>query len=188
MALSITDITSGLALKIDNQLYMVVDYNHVKPGKGAAFVRVRLKNIKTDLVIERTFRNADKLDDAFLEEKAAQYLYRSGNTFHFMDQETFEELAISEECVGSGVKYLQDNLIVTVVFCDHKLQKIILPNFIVTQIIETEPGIKGDSSRAGTKPAKIDTGATVHVPLFIGAGDWVKVDTRSDSYTERVQK
>ncbi len=105
-----------------------------------------------------------------------------------MDQETFEELAIFEADVGSSAKYLQDNIIVTAVYCDNKFQKIVLPNFITAQIIETEPGIRGDSSRAGTKTAKIDTGATVQVPLFINTGDWVKIDTRSDSYVERVQK
>ncbi len=188
MALSINSITSGIALKVDDQLYVVVDYNHVKPGKGAAFVRVRLKNMKTDLILERTFRSVDRLEEALLEEKTVQYLYRAGNTLNFMDQETFEELAISEENVGSGVKYLQDNLNVTAIYCDNKFQKIVLPNFITTQIVETEPGIKGDSSRAGTKSAKIDTGAAVQVPLFISTGDWVKIDTRSDSYVERVQK
>ena len=128
------------------------------------------------------------MEEALLEEKEVQYLYRAGNTFHFMDQETYEELAISESDVGSGVKYLQDNISVTAVYCDHKFQRIVLPNFITAQIIETEPGIRGDSSRAGTKLAKIDTGATVQVPLFINSGDKIKIDTRSDSYVERVQK
>ena len=175
-------------IRLDNQIYLVVDYNHVKPGKGSAFVKVRLKNLKTDLVMEKTFRSADRLEPIFLEEKTAQYLYRTGDTFHFMDQETFEELAISKEYMGDTVNYLQDNLNVTAVYCDHKLQKIILPNFLIGKIVETEPGFKGDSSRAGTKPAKTDTGATIQVPLFINVGDWVKIDTRSAQYVERVQK
>lgn len=188
MAIGINEITSGLALRVDDQIFLVVDYNHVKPGKGSAFVRVKLKNMKTDLVIERTFRNADKMETVFLEEKAVQYLYQAGNSFHFMDQETFEELVISKEEVGEAVKYLQENLDVTAVFCDHKLQKVVLPNFLVVNIVETEPGFKGDSSRAGTKPAKIDTGAMIQVPLFINPGDSVKIDTRAGEYVERVQK
>lgn len=188
MALSINEITGGMALRVEDQIYIISDYSHVKPGKGAAFVRVKLKNLKTDLVIERTFRTADKLDEAFLEEKTMQYLYRAGDSFHFMDQETFEEMILTGEYIGEGAKYLQDNLNVTVVFCDHKIQKVILPNFIIAKIVETEPGFKGDSSRAGTKPARIDTGATVPVPLFINVGDRIKIDTRSDQYVERVQK
>ena len=188
MALSINEITSGIALKVEDQIYIVSDYNHVKPGKGAAFVRVKLKHMKTDLVIERTFRSAEKLDEVFLEERKVQFSYRTGDTFHFIDQETFEELLIAKADLGSSEKYLQDNLDVTTVFCDHKFQKIVLPNFIVAKILETDPGFKGDSSRAGNKPAKIDTGANVQVPLFINVGDWVKIDTRVDQYVERVQK
>ena len=188
MAFSITDITGGMALLVEGQTFVVVDYNHVKPGKGAAFVRVRLKNMRTDMVIEKTFRGSDRLEEVSLEEKKVQYLYKAGNMYHFMDQETYEEVTAGEEHLGSGVKYLQDNLNVVAVFCDSKLQKILLPNFVTTRIIETEPGIKGDSSRAGTKSAKIDTGASVQVPLFVNAGDWVKIDTRSDTYVERVQK
>ena len=189
MATTINEITSGMALRLDDQVYIVIEYHHVKPGKGSAFVRVRLKNIKTDLVVEKTFRSAEKLETVYLEEKTVQYLYRSGDSFHFMDQETFEELVISQEYIGEGVKFLQDNLNVTAVFCDYKIQKIVLPNFIIVNIVETEPGFKGDSSRAGTKPAKIDTGATIQVPLFMSIGDWVKIDTRSGGgYIERVQK
>lgn len=188
MTISINEITSGIGLRVEDNIYVVVDYNHVKPGKGSAFVRVRLKNIKTDLVIERTFRSSEKLDDVFLEERISQYLYRSGGTFHFMDQKTFEEFEISEKDLGDAVKYLQDNLEVTAVFYNHQLQKVVLPNFIVFKIIETEPGIKGDSARSGTKPAKIDTGTVIQVPLFVNANDFIKVDTRNGQYIERVQK
>ncbi len=187
--ISINEISSGIALRVEGDIYLVSDYSHVKPGKGSAFVRVKLKNIKTGLVIERTFRTADRLEDIFLEDRTLQFLYRAGSTFHFMDQSSYEELALSQEQVGEDViKYLQENLEVTAVYCDHKFQRIILPNFIIVQISETEPGFKGDSSRAGTKPAKTHTGATVQVPLFISVGEWVKVDTRTDQYVERVQK
>jgi len=187
-AIGINDIESGIALRVEDQLFLVVDFNHVKPGKGSAFVRVRLKNMKTDLVIERTFRSSERLETIPLEEKTVQYLYRAGNTFHFMDQDDYEEVAIESENVGHAANYLQDNLNVTAVYCDNKFQKVVLPNFIIAHIIETEPGIRGDSSRAGTKPAKIDTGAIVQVPLFINPGDWIKIDTRADQYVERVQK
>src|SRR3989338_1821890 len=121
MLISINEITSGIALRVDDQLYLVTDYNHVKPGKGAAFVRVKLKNMKTELVIERTFRSVDRLETVELEEKKAQYTYRVGDTFHFMDHESYEELDIDKQHVGENViKYLQDNMQVTVVFCDHK--------------------------------------------------------------------
>lgn len=188
MNISINQITSNIALRVDDQIYMVVDYNHVKPGKGSAFVRVKLKNMKTDLVIERTFRSSESLEEVPLEDKRAQFTYRAGDTFHFMDHETYEEIAVDKEVVGEAVKYLQDNAEVTIVVCDHKVQKVFLPNFIIAKITEAEPGFKGDSSRAGNKPAKIDTGATVAVPLFINPGDWIKIDTRSDQYVERVQR
>jgi len=175
-------------LRVDGELYLIVEYSHVKPGKGSAFVRVKLKNMKTDLSIERTFRSSDKLDDVLLEEKTVQYLYRSGDTFYFMDQETFEELAIPQELMGEGVKFLQDNMNVTAIYCDDKLQRVVLPNFLVAKVTETEPGFKGDTARSVNKSAKIDTGATVQVPVFINPGDWVKIDTRSSAYVERVQK
>lgn len=187
--ISINELTSGIGLVIGNEVYMVTEYHHVKPGKGSAFVRVKLKHIRTDAVLERTFRTAEQLETAFLEEKTMQYLYRAGESFHFMDQANFEEMVISLEQLGDKViKYLQENMDVTVILYNHQIQRIILPNFITTEIIETEPGIKGDSSRAGNKPAKIDTGAVVQVPLFISLGDWVKIDTRNGEYVERVKK
>ncbi|MFA5060447.1 MAG: elongation factor P [Candidatus Omnitrophota bacterium] len=187
--LSINEITNGIVLRVEGELYLVVDYSHVKPGKGSAFVRVKLKKMKTDLVIERTYRTAERLEDVFMEERRFQYQYNAGDTFHFMDQTTFEEIAVSRDVLGEKViDYLQDNLELIAVYCDNKLMKIHLPNFIVAQITEAEPGFKGDSSRAGTKPAKIATGATVQVPLFINPGEWVKIDTRTDQYVERVQK
>ncbi len=188
MLISINGIKSGIALKMDDQIYLVVDYSHVKPGKGAAFVRVRLKNVRTDLTLEKTFRGNDRIEEVEVEEKKFQYSYRAGDMFHFMDQETFEEVAVTKEVIGDTAKYLQDNLAVAAVYCDKKIQKVLLPNFIITQIVETEPGIKGDSSKSSGKMAKVDTGATALVPLFINQGDWIKIDTRSDQYVERVQR
>lgn len=188
MTIPINQLTSGLVLRVEGELYLVVEYHHVKPAKGSAFVRVKLKNLKTDLTIERTFRSADKLDDVFLEERTLQYSYQTGDTYHFIDQETFEDVAILKEQLGDVIKYFQDNLNVTAIICDHKVQKILLPNFIIAKVTTTEPGFRGDTSKAGTKPATIDTGAVVPVPLFINVGDCIKVDTRNGQYVERVQR
>lgn len=188
MALSINDITSGIVLRVEGDLYLVVEYHHVKPAKGSAFVRVKMKHMKTDLVLERTFRTADKLEEVFLDERTLQFSYPAGDDYHFIDKETFEEFIIHKSILGDAVKYLQDNINVTALICDQKIQKVILPNFIVAEVKTTEPGFKGDSSKSGTKPATIDTGAVVQAPLFINVGDWIKIDTRSDQYVERVQK
>ena len=126
MTISINQITSGKGIRLNNEIYIVSEYHHVKPGKGSAFVRVKLKNLKSDLTIERTFKTADKIDDVFLEERRLQYLYRAADTFHFMDQESFEESVISADQLGDVVQYLQDNLDVTAIFCEHKLQKVLL--------------------------------------------------------------
>ncbi len=188
MTVTINQVRSGMGIRINNDVYSISEYSHVKPGKGSAFVRMKLKNLKTDLTIERTYKAADKLEDVFLEDRKLQYLYRAGDSLHFMDQGTFEESVLSVDQLGSSLQYLQDNLNVTAIFCEHQLQKVILPNFITAQIAETEPGFKGDTSRAGNKPSKIDTGAMVQVPLFINQGDWIKLDTRTGQYVERVQK
>ena len=177
-----------MAILVSNEVYIVTEVQHVKPGKGSAFIRAKLKNLKTDLNLDRTLRSADKIDDVFLDEKKMQYLYREGDTFHFMDQTNFEENSISQSQMGDVVNFLQDNMDITAVYYKSQIQKVYLPNFITAQIAATEPGFKGDSSRSGTKPATIDTGAQVQVPLFIDKGDWVKIDTRNGQYVERVQK
>lgn len=186
MALSINQLKSGLTILLDGDVFMVVEYQHVKPGKGAAFVRTKLKNIKTENVLERTFKTDDKIEEAFVEERKAVFQYRSGDMFHFMDQESFEEIAASTSQLKDSIKFLKDNLEVSLFFFKDQFLKISLPNFIVFEIKETEPGIKGDTAKSGTKPAKIETGATVQVPLFINAGDTIKLDTRSGQYVERV--
>lgn len=188
MAITINQLETGLGLLLDNEIYTILECNHVKPGKGSAFVRVRLKSLKTDLVLERTFRSSDKLEEVVLEERRLEYLYNSGHIFHFMDHETYEEVAIPEENLADTRKFLLDHLEVTGVYYKNQVQKIILPTFIEAEITDTEPGFKGDSSRSGTKPAKIATHATIQVPLFINKGDWVKIDTRTGIYVERVQR
>ncbi len=188
MTISINQITSGIGLRINSGIFLVTDYSHVNPGKGSAFVRVKLKNIKTQQVLDRTFKTADKLDDVTLEERKLQNLYRSGDGFHFMDCTSYEEKVLSEEILGESAKFLQDHLEVTGICYNDEVLKIVLPIFIVAEITQTEPGFKGDSSRAGTKPATIDTGMAVQVPLFVNIGDRVKIDTRTGSYVERVQQ
>lgn len=169
-------------------IFLVTDYSHVKPGKGSAFVRVKLKNIKTRQVLERTFKTADRLDDVALEEKRLQNLYRSGDSFHFMDCANYEEVVVPADIVGDSVRFLQDHLEVTGICCGGEILKIVLPTFITAVVVQTEPGLRGDSTKAGTKPATIDTGTGIQVPLFVHIGDRVKIDTRTGSYVERVQR
>jgi len=188
MTININQISSGIALLIDGDICLVNEYHHVKPGKGSAFARVKLKNMRTDNVIERTFRSSDKLEDIALEEKPLEYLYNAGDDFHFMDHSTFEEVVLGREELGNTQLFLPENLEVTGIFHGRQVLKIILPTFITVPISHTDPGLRGDSSRAGTKPAQIETGATVQVPLFVNTGDWVKIDTRTGEYVERVQK
>ncbi len=177
-----------MGLLVEGQLYFVVEFNHVKPGKGSAFVRIRLKNIKTDAVLERTYRTADTLEDAPLERRRMQFTYAAGDEYHFMDQNTFEDTVISKELLGDGLKYLKDDTIVEAILYKNQVVKAEMPTFIISQVVETDPGLKGDSSRAGYKPAKIDTGASVSIPLFIQVGETIKVDTRTGVYVERVKQ
>ena len=188
MTISINQITSGTALLINDDIFLVTEYNHVKPGKGSAFVRVKLKNIRTQSVLERTFKTADKLDDVLLEERKLQNLYRSGDSIHFIDLASYEEKVVPVDVIGDDIKFLQDNLEVVGIFHNDQVLKVNLPIFIEAEIIHTEPGFKGDSSRAGTKPATIDTGTQMQVPLFIEIGDKIKIDTRTSLYVERVKK
>ena len=185
MALSINDIKSGVTVLVDGQVHMVIEAQHVKPGKGAAFVRIKLRNLKNGGIQDRTFRGDEKIEEAFVEERKLQYQYVSGNMYHFMDQDNFEEIAIPEDYIQDKKKFLKDNLEVTGYFYKNETLSIALPNFIEFKIAHSEPGIKGDTAKSGTKPAEIETGATIQVPLFINAGDSIKVDTRTGEYVER---
>lgn len=186
MALSINDVKAGLTILVDDQVYLVLETQHVKPGKGAAFVRAKIRNLKNNSILERTFRGDEKIDEAYVEERKLQYQYASGDMYHFMDQDNFEEVAISDEYIADKKKFLKDNLSVSGYFYKGDTLNISLPNFIEFEIIHTEPGIKGDTAKSGTKSAQIETGATIQVPLFINSGDRIKVDTRSGQYIERV--
>ncbi|MDO8662728.1 MAG: elongation factor P [Candidatus Omnitrophota bacterium] len=186
MALSINEIKSGVTILVDAIVYVVVDAQHIKPGKGAAFVRAKLRDMKTSNIQEKTFRGDDKIEQAFVDERKLQYQYTSGQLYHFMDQDNFEEIAISEESIGDNKRFLKDNIEVMGYFYKDDVLTVNLPNFIEVEIINTEPGIKGDTAKSGTKPAQIETGASIQVPLFIDVGDRIKVDTRGGQYVERV--
>jgi elongation factor P len=185
VALSINDLKTSLTILVDGEVFMVIDSQHIKPGKGAAFCRAKLRNLKTTNVLERTFRGDEKIPEAYVDERKLQYLYSSGEMYHFMAQDNYEEVALSKENLGDSVKFLKDGLEVTSYSYKGDILNVVLPNFIVFTIINTEPGIRGDTSKSGTKPAEIDSGAVVQVPLFVDVNDKIKIDTRTGSYVER---
>lgn len=185
MALSINEIKSGLTILVDNDVWLTLECQHVKPGKGAAFVRAKLRNLKNGSVQEKTFRGDEKIEEAFVEERKLQYQYASGEIYYFMDQDNFEEITVAKDILQDKIKFLKDNLDVLAHCYKNEILNVNLPNFIEFTIIDTEPGIKGDTAKSGTKPAKIETGAIVQVPLFIDKGDKIKLDTRTGSYVER---
>ncbi|MCX5709070.1 MAG: elongation factor P [Candidatus Omnitrophica bacterium] len=165
---------------------MIVDFQHVKPGKGAAFVRTKLKNLRNNNIQEMTFRGEEKIEEAYIEEKKLQYQYASSGMFHFMDQENYEDVSISEDSIADKAKFLKDNIEVTAYYYKDEVLFVNLPNFVEYKITSTEPGIKGDTAKSGTKPATIDSGTQINVPLFVNEGDVIKVDTRTGGYVERV--
>lgn len=170
---------------VDDNVYMVVDAQHVKPGKGAAFVRAKIRKLKDSSINEKTFRGDEKIEQAFVDDRKLQYTYKSGNLYHFMDQDNYEEVAISEDAIGDKKKFLKDNIEVSGYFYKDEVLTVNLPNFVEFEIKNTEPGIKGDTAKSGTKPAEIETGAVIQVPLFVNTGDRIKVDTRTGEYIER---
>jgi len=184
--ISTNDFRTGLTIELDGQVYMVVEFMHVKPGKGAAFVRSKLKNLETGATIERTFRAGEKVPRAHLDKRKMQYLYTDGDSYYFMDEETFEQMALSTEQLGDAIKYLKENMVINVLLHKNRTIGVDLPNFVDLKVVETEPGVKGDTATGGTKGATLETGAKVQVPLFIEAGDIIRVDTRTGEYMERV--
>ena len=183
-----SDIRKGLKVKMDGYPWIVVDFQFVKPGKGTAFTRCRLKNLKTGSVLERTFKTGEKLDEANIEEHRAQYLYTDGDAYHFMDQESYEQITIQADAMGDSKNFLMENMEVSILFYEGSPMNVDLPTFIEAEITYSEPGMKGDTATGATKQAKISTGATVLVPLFLNQGDWIKVDTRDGAYVESVRK
>ena len=184
--ISAGDFRNGITIEIDSNIFQIIEFQHVKPGKGAAFVRTKLKNIKSGGVIEKTFRPTEKCPQARIDRKDMQYLYSDGDLFHFMDQETFEQIALNEDSVGDALKFVKENDICKVCSHNGSVFAIEPPLFVELEITDTEPGFKGDTATGATKPAVVETGATVYVPLFVELGDKIKIDTRSGEYLSRV--
>ena len=175
-----------MVLSIDNHLWQVAEFQFVQPGKGGAFVRTKIKNLKTGRVIERTFRSDEKVNDVRVESKDMQYLYRDGSLFYFMDKQTYEQVAVTEDLIGDSKNYLKEAANVKILFNETTPIGIELPFFVELKVVETEPGVKGDTVSGATKVAKLETGAVVQVPLFIEQGEILKIDTRTGTYVERV--
>jgi elongation factor P len=182
-----SDFRTGLIIKFKNDLYTVVEFQHVKPGKGGAFVRSMLKNLKTGKVLDNTFRAGEGIEIVRVERRKYQYLYRDGDFLVCMDNDTYEQINVRKELFGTGVDYLKESEEVEILFNGEEIINVEIPIFVNLKVIETEPGFKGDTATGAVKPAKLETGATINVPLFINVGDFLRVDTRIGGYMERVK-
>ena len=181
------DFRKGMTFEMDGKVYSVVDFQHVKPGKGAAFVRTKLKNVVTGQVLENTFNPTDKYPEAVIERKTMQFSYRDGDIYYFMDMETFDMLPLNFDIVEDAMQFVKEEMDVTIQFYKGSAFSVEPPNFVVLEVAETEPGIQGDTSKAGNKPAKLETGFNIQVPLFVNIGEKIRVDTRTGTYMERVK-
>jgi len=187
MLASTAEFRKGLRVIVDNEPFVIVEFQHVKPGKGGAFVRTRIKSLITGNVLDRTYRSGDKLELPELEEKEMQFLYKEGDKYYFMDINTYDQLFINEEQLGDTKNYLKDGLVIEVLMYQGKTIGVEMQNFVSLMITSTEPGAKGDTAQNATKPALLETGFTIQVPLFVEEGDMVKIDTRTGDYIERVK-
>jgi elongation factor P len=183
--ISSNDFRSGVTIVIDNSVWRVVEFLHVKPGKGSAFVRTKLKNVQTGNVVEKTFRAGESLPQATLEKRTMQHTYKEAEQYVFMDMETFEEATLTPAQMGDRVKFVKEGMEVNILFWDDKVLDIELPTSVILEVLDTDPGVKGDTATGGTKPAVVETGAQVMVPLFITIGERIKVDTRDGLYLGR---
>ncbi|CVK19630.1 elongation factor P [Sporomusa sphaeroides] len=183
--ISVNDFRTGVTVEIEGDVWQVVDFQHVKPGKGAAFVRAKLKNGRTGAVVERTFNAGEKLPKAHVDRREMQFLYESDGMFNLMDNETFEQIELSAEQMGDARKFLKENMNIAVLFFQGNVIGMDLPMSVELTVVETDPGIRGDTATGGTKPAKLETGHVVRVPLFINVGEVLRIDTRSGDYIER---
>jgi elongation factor P len=181
-----SDFRNGMVLDYEGSYYQIVEFQHVKPGKGGAFVRTKLKNVQTGNVIDRTFRAGEKLAEARLERTSFQYLYSDGSSYHFMNTETFDQMAIPAERVESEKGYLKENLKVVMLMNGEEPISLEVPTFVELSVRATDPGVRGDTASGGSKPATLETGLVVQVPLFIQVGDVLKIDTRTGQYVERM--
>ncbi len=184
---STSDFRPGLTIKYNNDLWTVVEFQHVNPGNWRAFVRTKLKNLKSGKVIENRFRAGESIETVRIDRKEFQFLYHDASGFVFMDKENYEQITVDGAAVGDGAKFLKDGESVDILFNGSEIMGIELPITVELKVVETVPGVRGDSANAGTKPAQVETGATVNVPLFINEGDLLKIDTRTGDYIERVK-
>ncbi len=184
--ISVNDLRTGLTIELDNGLWSVVEFLHVKPGKGAAFVRTKLKNAETGNVIEKTFRAGEKVAKATLDRRDMQYLYKEGSDYVMMDLESYEQLSLTDAQIGDGIKYLKENMNLSVLMHESKIIGVDMPNHVELEVVDAPPADKGNTSQGGTKPVKLETGAMVNVPFFVVNGDVIRVDTRTNEYLDRV--
>lgn len=183
--ISSNDFRPGVTIEIDGMVWQVVEFQHVKPGKGAAFVRAKLKNLQTGSVVERTFNAGEKVPNAQVERKPMQYLYGEEGSYYFMDNETFDQIMLTKEQLGNALYFIKEEMEITVLFFNGTVIGVDIPNSVELRVVETEPGIRGDTATGGVKPAKMETGYVVKVPLFINEGDVLRIDTRTGAYLER---
>ncbi|WP_034448826.1 elongation factor P [Butyrivibrio sp. AE2032] len=183
--ISAGDFRNGLCFEMDDQVYQVVEFQHVKPGKGAAFVRTKYKNVKTGSVVERSFNPNEKFEQAQLTRQDMQFIYADGDLYYFMDQETYEQTPIHQDKIGDGIKFLKEEMVCKVVSYKGDIFQVELPITVILEITECEPGVKGDTANNASKYATLETGAVVKVPLFVNQGEKIKVDTRTGEYLER---
>lgn len=184
--ISAGDFRNGITLEIEGNVYQIMEFQHVKPGKGAAFVRTKIKNIMSGGVVERTFRPTEKFPAARIDRVEMQYLYSDGDLFHFMNTETYDQVALNEDAIGDALKFVKENEMVKVCSYNGNVFSVEPPLFVELEITDTEPGFKGDTAQGATKPATVETGAQVNVPLFVDQGDKIKIDTRTGEYLSRV--
>ncbi len=182
------EFRKGLKVEIDGEPYEMVECQFVKPGKGNAFTRTKLKSLVSGLVLDRTYKSGEKVDKAQLEEHAMQYLYEQDNQLHFMNMTTYEQVGIDKDKIGDGTAWMHENLEVSVLFHNGLPIAVDLPNFVELQVTQCDPGVKGDTKSNVSKPATLSTGAVINVPMFVSAGEWLKIDTRSGEYVERVKR
>lgn len=180
------DLRRGVVIRLDGDFYVVLDFQHVKPGKGGAFVKAKLRNIKKDIIIDKTFRAGEKVEDIFIEKKKMQYLYSDDDSAVFMDLETYDQITVPKTLIEQSIKFLKEGEEVDVSVFENEIIAVEPPTFVELRVDYTEPGVKGDTATTAFKPAVLETGATVQVPLFINQGDVIKIDTRTGNYIERV--
>lgn len=185
--ISTVDFRNGVRLMVEGEPFYIVEFQHVKPGKGGAFVRTKLKSYLSGNVLDRTFRSGERFEEPNLDEREMQFLYASGDSYTFMDTETYEQLTFEKKQLGENADLLKENMIVKMLIYEHRPIAVELPIFIELKVVDAEPGVRGDTASGGTKPAVVETGATVKVPLYLEVGTVIKIDTRTRSYVERVR-